>query len=231
MLPRSQNQEVDNNDNNDNRNGNGETEFTNLTIELSEPSHLNHLLSVEISTSYQTQDKYKHISSSVSDDIKSKMRRKNDDKKNRNTEIFASPNLCVEINVDQEPWKREDKLGDITNPSTVLQFPQRTQAEMCPEDNIKSQNISSTPSYNHGIKSRHNTSHPSFKPLPRKESEGHYNPFGKNSSTQTCSDIMGTETGHQHYYEGTSIHKKVHVLRKDVQFRVQRSIVQKQIRR
>jgi hypothetical protein len=206
MLPLSQNQETDNNDNNDHRNGNGEAEFRNLTIELPESSHVKHLLSIEISTSYQNEDKYKHISSSTSDDMKSKMKRKSDDRNSRKTEFFPSQNLCVEINVEQEPWKRENKFGDIKKPSTVSQFPSGTQPEIFPEENIRSQVIASTSSYNHGMKSYHITSPHSFTPLSTKESESHYEkPSGKQADSQTCSDTTAIKAGHQQYYERTSI--------------------------
>jgi hypothetical protein len=138
--------------------------------------------------------------------MKPKMKRENDDRNSRKTEVFPSPNLCVEINVEQKPWKRENKFRDITKPSAVSQFPSGTQPEIFPENNRRSQDTASTSSYNRGIKSYHSTSPCSFTPLSTKESEVQYKkPSGKLADSQIYSDTTGIKAGHQQYYEGTSI--------------------------
>jgi hypothetical protein len=198
-LPRTQNQISHYNDQfYDSRNGTGEIGFGNFTIEVSESSHFKNLVSIEVSTSYYNEDTYKHTSSYMSDDIKPRTKREIGDWKSKRTEVFPSPNLCVEINVGEEPCKREDTFGDITKPPTGIQFSSGTQSEIFPKDNRRSQVIASTSSDNDGIRSHHNTSHPSSTQLSRKESEALYNPFGKQYNSQTSSDTTGIESGHQH---------------------------------
>jgi hypothetical protein len=139
------------------RNESGEVEFEKLTIQISESGHFNNIISVEISISYRNRGK--QISSTRSDETKPKMKRENENRNTKGAEAFSSPNLSVEISVEEGPWKREHKFEDVTNRS-----PSGTESQKFPEGNGKPQVFPSTSSFNYEIKSHVNTTHPSSIP-------------------------------------------------------------------
>jgi hypothetical protein len=135
---------------------------------------------------------------------KSKMTTDNDDKCSKMDVASASSNPSVKISVGEGTWET-----DIRKPSEVSKFPSGTEKQISPEGRRRSEVIPSDSKYNTKIKSGHKTKQPRSAPLQKEGSGGVAETFGKQSSSNPCSETATMETRLEQSYQDKSINSRL----------------------